>query len=119
MEWILDNLAVIANVATILAVAGVWAWQRWSGKRTELERDLERLLDEGLRFMRDWSGDRMHEVTQEQVWTVADWFYDHHGVGTFLETRVDQSSGRSMFWGAFCRWRDNYVGARAAMVGEW
>ena len=119
MDWILENLSLIGNIVTVVAVAGVWAWMRWSGNRDELERDLQRLLDEGLKFLQDWSGDRMHEVTQEQVWAAADWFYDTYVSGSFLAGRVDKSDMRSLLWGMFCRWRDNHVGARAAIAGEW
>lgn len=117
MEWVLENLNEVLSVVSLLAVAVVYLYLRYYQSREQLEKDLRQLIRDGMDFLKDWAGDQVAEVTQEQVYQAADWFYRSYVEGTPLGHLVDKEGLRAMFWSAFCRWRDQFVGARAMLLG--
>ena len=116
MEWIIANLETILSVLTVLAVGGTWLWLRYKGQEDKLMGDLKQLLQDALAYLQGWAKDRLDEVTQEDVYNVADWFYDAYVLGSPLEAIVSREQFRTLLWSAFERIRGQKVGCNAFMA---
>ena len=116
MDWILANLATILGVLTSLAVGGVWLWVRYRGQQDKLMSDLKQLLQDALAYLQGWAKDRLDEVTQEDVYNVAAWFYDAYVLDSPLKAIVSREQFRALLWSAFERIRGQRVGCSAYMT---
>ena len=118
MEWLLDNYEFVFYVVSVIIVVGLYARHRWWHDGDQLNRDLERLLTEGLDFLKGWAGEQAGNVTQEQVWRVADDIYLRYIEGTPLARFVDQARVRGALWGLFTRWRDEFTAEAFALPAK-
>ena len=118
MEWILENSGLVVALLTIAGVVVVVLLQRYKGKRDRLHADLEVILRDGLEFLKGWSGDRMQEVTEEEVHKVADKFFDDYIAGKLVAAIITRERLRATFWQKFCQWRDWFAGFEQALALE-
>ena len=116
MDFVLDNLSTILSALSLVVVAGLWLYMRYSQDQERLRQDLEKLLGEGLSFMQKWAGGQVDEITEKDVAEIADWFYARYVVGSALERFVTQAGLRALFWKAFLKWRDQFTTANAFMA---
>lgn len=123
MDWILANGGWLFGVATVAVVVAWWFYRRYAAGGGgpdfgELERDLRLLAADGLGFLKSWAGDQMQDVAQEEVWGIADIFFDKYVSGTPLEVVASRQRLRDMFWDGFCRWRDQFVEVNSEAVAR-
>jgi len=118
MDWLLENVGVIGAVATIVFIVAIVLLQRYKGKRDRLYADLEVILRDGLEFMKGWSGDRMQEVTEEEVHKVANKFFDDYVAGKLVAAIITRERLRGVFWQRFCQWRDWFTSFEQALALE-
>ena len=116
MDWIIANLETILSILTSLAVVITWLWLRYRGQQDKLIGDLKELLQDALAYLQGWAKDRLDEVGQEDVYKVADWFYDAYVLGSPLEAIVSREQFRTLLWSAFERIRGQKVGCNAFMA---
>jgi len=116
MEWLFANWEQIISLVSAMAVLAVYLYLRYWNNRRGLEEDLRQLLRDGVEFLKDWAGDQVALITREQVWMIADWLFDRYVSGNPLQGLVDKEGLRALLWGAFCAWRDRFVGAQALMA---
>ena len=115
-DWIFANWDTIVSLLTVLAVGGVWLWVRYRGQQDKLLGDLKQLLQDALAYLQGWAKDRLDEVGQEDVYKVADWFYDAYVLGSPLEAIVSREQFRALLWSAFERIRGQKVRCNAFMA---
>jgi hypothetical protein len=111
MDWVVANFGEIMDILIAALVGGAWLWLRYRGQQDRLEADLKMLLNEALDFLRAWAGERLNEVTREDVWKVAEEFYTRYIVGTLLVDIVSLERFRELLWAAFERVRSREVAA--------
>jgi len=116
MDWVLNNLPTIASIASVLSVATAWLYLRYYLKEEQIRVDLEKLLADGLDFLKDWAGDKLEDVTEAEVAEVAGWFYSSYVIGSVLDKFVTEKQLESLFWKAFTEWRDRFVSANAYLA---
>ena len=108
MDWMFMHGQLIFNCLVIVIVGGLYLYSRWARNRQQMEHDLERLLQVGLDWLKDWAGDQLADVGQENVWKVADVLYGSIR-NTPLGRFVDEATFRSLLWGLFCKMRDRFT----------
>ena len=113
-SWIADNWGAIVTISTIAIVGAAWLLARYRGNQERLLRDLDELLRNALEYLKDWAGDELDGVTENDVAVRADWLYDRYVVGGALEQFVTRETFRALLWAAFTRWRDLFIAANYA-----
>jgi len=118
MEWIAANFDMVLSISTVIVVVGAWLWLRYHGNQDRLYADVKELLRDALEFLRVWAGDRLDEVTQDDVWEAADGFYDRYIRGTSLAHFVSPEQFRKMLWEMFERIRGRELTATMRVIGD-
>lgn len=116
MTWLLENTQLVFTIITVVVVGVGWLCVRYRGQRARLQRDLEKLLHDGLDYLQRWAGDHLDEVTRVDVDRAADLLYDRYVAGTALARLVSRVAFRSALWGAFCEWRKRFAEVRVAIL---
>ena len=115
MDWLIENAHVVFVVVSTAIVVVVFLYLRYGQDRAGLWKDVENLLGDALEYLKGQVGDRMAEVTEEEVHKVADLFYDRFVLGTVLEKVVTREHMRSALWKLFTEWRDWYSAMQFAL----
>ena len=118
MEWIAANFDVILSISTAGVVAAAWLWLRYHGNQDRLYADVKELLRDALEFLRVWAGDRLDEVTQDDVWDVANGFYDRYILGTSLAHFITPAQFRELLWEMFERIRGRELAVTMRVIGD-
>ena len=116
MDWLIEYGEQIFVLVTLALVVGAWGYVRYWSNREGLRRDLERLVGDGLEYLKEWGKGRLNEVTTEDIAEVSDWFYDHYVADTALARIVTQERLYALLLEAFVYWRERFVGMNQAMV---
>ena len=118
MDWIMENWATFFSSVSLAAVALVWLYVRYWRDQDLLWADVDKLLGTGLVLLKDWAGDELAGVTEEDVGKVAEHLYMNYIAGTALAKVVSIEYFYALLWDAFVAWRDRFVTTRACLVRD-
>ena len=118
MDRIMENWATLFSSVSLAAVALVWLYVRYWRDQELLWADVRELLATGLAILKDWAGDELGDVTEEDVEKVAEHLYTEYIAGTALAKVVSIEYFYALLWDAFVAWRDRFVTTRACLVRD-